>query len=1097
MRRGRGHGGGGVSASLAALLCCGCVMVLAGAAAAQGPWLPYAYKTLSGDAPRVVAKGGFSGVFPDSSSDAYSFTLMASAAGTTLWCDVQLTKDGVGVCLRDINMDNCTNVAQAYPARKRTYVIDGVRKNGWFALDFTKDELQSVISVTQAIWSRTYSFDSVGYSILSVTDLLSIVKQPSVWLNVQHDTFYKEHGLNMRNYIFSIQKRVSVDYISSPELGFLQNISGTVRGKTKLVFSFLDKSLLDHSINRTYGSLLSNLTLIKSIAFGIMVPKTYIWPVTKDNYLQPSTSIVAEAHNAGLEIYASDFANDRIIPYNYSYDPLAEYLNFISDGGFSVDGVLSEHPFTASEAIGCLASLNSSKTDHGEPLVISHNGASGDYPDCTDLAYHSAINDGADVIDCPVQVTSDGVLMCMSSINLLDTTNVQGTTFSSRSSVVPEIQATAGIFTFNLTWDDINSSTLKPKISSPVSDYYLVRNPRYTNQGKFLKLSDFLAIGMDTDLSGVMIIIENAAFVAKSLGIDIVDSVNAALSAAGYDNQTTKQVLIQSKDSAVLVKLKQQKTKCKLVYTLPLGIGDASTSSLEAMKNFANAVVVDRKSVFTLSRAFAIRQNSLVKHLQSAGLAVYAQVFRNEFVSQPLDFFADETVEINYYVQSFNLSGIITDFPKTVRRYKKMPDYMQSIDVGSLYQLLQPFKAQPPSLPPMPTLNASSVEEPPLPPVASRKRDLLRLKIRKARKMREKFFKRNRGLLLRQLVDKDIAERMIFSLEELEKATNKFDEARILGGGGHGTVYKGILSNQRVVAIKVSRLVVQREIDEFINEVAILSQINHRNVVKLFGCCLETEVPLLVYEFVPNGTLYDHLHVDNPQRPLTWKDRLRIASEVASSLAYLHSAASTSVVHRDIKTSNILLDDRLTAKVSDFGASRGIAIDQSGVTTGIQGTFGYLDPEYYYTRRLTDKSDVYSYGVMLVELLTRTKIMYISPEGVSLVAHFVTSLDQGELNEILDEQVIEEGEEEGKQVAEIAAMCLRMKGEDRPTMRSVEMRLQGLLGSEINTSVIGEGHVNGLNGLTFQGGNANAGDNYCSRRYSIEEEILVSASLER
>ncbi|CAO2211420.1 unnamed protein product [Urochloa humidicola] len=707
MRRGRGHGGGrGVAASLAALLCCCCVMALAGAAAAQGPRLPSAYKTLSGNAPRVVAKGGFSGVFPDSSSDAYSFALIASAPDTTLWCDVQLTKDGVGVCLRDINMQNCTSVAQAYPTRKRTYEIDGVRKNGWFALDFTMAELQSQsVFLTQAIWSRTDKFDFAGYSILSVTDLRhlpSVVKQPSIWLNVQHDIFYKEHGLNMRNYILSIQKRISADYISSPELGFLRNISRTVRRKTKLVFSFLDKDLLDQSINQTY--------------------------VTKDNYLQPSTSIVTDAHKAGLEIYASDFANDRIIPYNYSYDPLAEYLNFVSDGGFSVDGVLSDHPITASEAIGCFTNLNSSKTDHGEPLVISHNGASGDYPDCTDLAYHSAINDGADVIDCPVQVTSDGVLMCMSSINLLDTTNVQRTTFSTRASTISEIQATPGIFTFNLTWGDINS-TLKPKISSPVSEYYIVRNPRYTNNGKFLKLSDFLAIGMDKDLSGVMIIIENAAFVAKSLGIDIVDAVNDALTAAGYDNQTTKEVLIQSKDSAVLVKLKQQKTKCKLVYTLPLGIGDASTSSLEAMKKFADAVVVDRTSVFTLSSDFIIRQNSIVKDLQSTGLAVYAQVFRNEFVSQPLDFFGDATLEINYYVQSFNLSGIITDFPKTARRYRKntctvlgkdMPNYMQAVQVGSLDQLLQTFKAQPPSLPPMPILNASSVEEPPLPPAVSR-----------------------------------------------------------------------------------------------------------------------------------------------------------------------------------------------------------------------------------------------------------------------------------------------------------------------------------------------------------------------------------------
>lgn len=156
----------------------------------------------------------------------------------------------------------------------------------------------------------------------------------------------------MRNYIISVSKRVVINYISSPEVSFLSSIRGRVSNKTKLVFRFLDESTLEPSMNGTYGSMLKNLTFIKTFASGMLVPKTYIWPTSPDNYLQPHTSLVDDAHKAWLEIYAADFANDFVFSYNLSYDPLAEYLSFVDNGVFSVDGVLSDFPVTPSEAIG-------------------------------------------------------------------------------------------------------------------------------------------------------------------------------------------------------------------------------------------------------------------------------------------------------------------------------------------------------------------------------------------------------------------------------------------------------------------------------------------------------------------------------------------------------------------------------------------------------------------------------------------------------------------------------------------------------------------------------------------------------------------------
>lgn len=339
---------------------------------------------------------------------------------------------------------------------------------------------------------------------------------------------------------------------------------------------------------------------------------------------------------------------------------------------------------------------------------------------------------------------------------------------------------------------------------------------------------------------------------------------------------------------------------------------------------------------------------------------------------------------------------------------------------------------------------------------------------------------------------------MIITLAELEKATDSFDKSREIGGGGHGIVYKGIL-DLHVVAIKKSKIVVQREINQFINEVAILSQINHRNVVKLLGCCLETEVPLLVYEFISNGTLSHHLHVEGPLS-LSWDDRLRIALEIARALAYLHSDSSMPIFHRDIKSSNVLLDDTLTAKVSDFGASRYVPMNQTGVFTAVQGTFGYLDPMYYYTCRLTDKSDVFSFGVLLIELLTRKKpSLYNSDNGSSLVSHFVSLLTEGDLVDIVDPQAIEEGGDDVQEVAALAAMCTKLNGEGRPTMREVEMTLENLRVKKKhapynNLLPSGEcgGHEIATRYMPVREVAIGA-----SRQYTMEEEILLSARYPR
>ncbi|CAL5206381.1 unnamed protein product [Lathyrus oleraceus] len=325
---------------------------------------------------------------------------------------------------------------------------------------------------------------------------------------------------------------------------------------------------------------------------------------------------------------------------------------------------------------------------------------------------------------------------------------------------------------------------------------------------------------------------------------------------------------------------------------------------------------------------------------------------------------------------------------------------------------------------------------------------------RKLTKLKEKFYKQNGGSILEQKLSQrqdssssQIAH--IFKENELRKATNNFDESLIIGRGGFGTVFKGELKDNRIVAIKKSKSIDENQIEQFINEVDVVSRINHRNVVKLLGCCLETEVPLLVYEFVSNGTLSDFIRTEiGKVNNVSWKTRLKIAAEVAGALSYLHSAASIPIIHRDVKSDNILLDETNTAKVSDFGASRLVPLDQIEIATMVQGTFGYLDPEYMQTSQLTQKSDVYSFGVVLVELLTGEKPFSFgrAEDRRSLAMHFLSCLKNDSVHEVIhDGMWNEENKQEIKEVAVLAAKCLRLRGEERPSMKKVATELERIM----------------------------------------------------
>ncbi|XP_068304669.1 LEAF RUST 10 DISEASE-RESISTANCEUS RECEPTOR-LIKE PROTEIN KINASE-like 1.4 isoform X4 [Pyrus communis] len=303
----------------------------------------------------------------------------------------------------------------------------------------------------------------------------------------------------------------------------------------------------------------------------------------------------------------------------------------------------------------------------------------------------------------------------------------------------------------------------------------------------------------------------------------------------------------------------------------------------------------------------------------------------------------------------------------------------------------------------------------------------------------------------------------VFSYNELEEATENFNPAKELGDGGFGTVYYGKLHDGRVVAVKRLYENNFKRVEQFMNEVEILTRLEHRNLVKLYGCTSRrSRELLLVYEYIPNGTVADHLHGKRVESGcLSWPVRLSIAIETADALAFLHR---NDVIHRDVKTNNILIDNDFCVKVADFGLSRLFPNDVTHVSTAPQGTPGYVDPEYYQCYQLTDKSDVYSFGVVLIELLSSLQAVDTNRHrhDINLANLAVNKIQNHLVNELVDPHLGYETNYSVRRmttaVAELAFRCLQQERDMRPTMDEVLEGLKAVqnedLGSENGEAVV-------------------------------------------
>ncbi|XP_009804374.1 cysteine-rich receptor-like protein kinase 44 [Nicotiana tabacum] len=285
---------------------------------------------------------------------------------------------------------------------------------------------------------------------------------------------------------------------------------------------------------------------------------------------------------------------------------------------------------------------------------------------------------------------------------------------------------------------------------------------------------------------------------------------------------------------------------------------------------------------------------------------------------------------------------------------------------------------------------------------------------------------------------------LFFELRSLQIATNFFSDLNQLGHGGFGPVYKGLMPNGQEVAVKKLSLDSRQGIKEFTNEVKLLLKIQHKNLVILFGCCVDGPAKMLVYEYLPNKSLDCFLFAKEKSPSLDWTKRFQIVTGIARGLLYLHEEAPVRIIHRDIKASNILLDEQLNPKISDFGLARLFPEDGTHVNTfKISGTYGYMAPEYALHGYLSVKADVFSFGVLLLEIISGRKSSdrRLDPQKADLLIYAWELFQERRTLELVDSSLENYDADEAAMCIQLGLLCCQPTVSDRPDMNSVNLTL--------------------------------------------------------